>query len=267
MSRISERVRFDSHASHSLAGIVDRPSQGVASAVVVFSHCFTCGKDLKTIVRISRTLASRGIAVLRFDMAGIGESGGDFSASNFRTNQLDLRAAIAFAAERIGPVTGLVGHSFGGAASLAIAGDSPPTSLRAVVTVAAPSDTTHLATLLDRMDPDIARGGVGRVTIGARDWTIRRETLDDFREQDLPGRIANVAVPTLIFHSPVDNTVAFDHALRIQTLIQGSQRGGTASLVTLPEADHLVIGDQRDVTYVAETTAAFLLRYAASTTG
>lgn len=264
MSRISERVRFESHTNHSLAGIIDRPSQGVPRAVVVFSHCFTCGKDLKTIVRISRVLASHGIAVLRFDMAGIGESGGDFSASNFHTNQLDVRAAIAFAAERVGPVTGLVGHSFGGAASLAIAGDSPPAALSAVVTVAAPSDTTHLAALLDRMNPEIARAGHGRVTIGARDWTVRRETLDDFREQDLPGRIAKVAVPTLIFHSPADDTVAFDHALRIQSLIQGSERDGTASLVTLPGADHLMIGDQRDVGFVAETTAAFLLRYAAS---
>lgn len=234
--------------------------------VAVFSHCFTCNKDLKAIVRISRALAARGITVLRFDMMGLGGSEGDFSHSNFTTNLADLRAAIQFASGEIGRVTGLVGHSFGGAASLAIAGETAGMAgaPQAVVSLAAPSDTVHLAKLLSTMDPTIERDGVGTVSIGGRSWTIRREMLDDFRSHDLTAMISRIVCPTLLFHSPADKTVGLDHAIRILGLIQSSPQiaSPAASLVTLVGADHLLTRDAADLELVADMAAAFLLRYA-----
>ena len=266
MSRSSNRVRFPSGSGVSLAGIVERPVDRDSVAVAVFSHCFTCSKDLKPIVRISRRLAECGITVLRFDMTGLGESEGDFSSTSFSSNLRDLQGAVAFAAEELGPVSVLLGHSFGGAASLALASRVASLemlrSLRAVVTLAAPSDTGHLAALLSRMDPAIDRLGIGRVSIGGRGWSIRREMLEDFRQHDLPSQIAKVTLPTLIFHSPADTTVGFDHAIRIQSLIQGAAGENMASLVALPGADHLLIDDPRDLEFTASATAAFIHRYA-----
>lgn len=266
----SYRVKFDGSEGFALAGIVDRPA-GVdftGMPVVVFSHCFTCNKDLKAIVRISRAIASHGISVLRFDMTGLGGSEGDFSHTNFTTNLADLRAAIKFASGELGPVTALMGHSFGGAASLAIAGETSGTSiaLRAVVSLAAPSDTVHLAKLLSTMNPAIDRDGVGVVSIGGRSWTIRREMLADFRTHDLTGLISRIECPTLLFHSPVDQTVGLDHAIRIMGLIQSSPQTAApaASLITLAGADHLLVRDAADLDLVADSAAAFLLRYARS---
>jgi putative redox protein len=81
---------------------------------VVFSHCFTCNKDLKAIVRLGRDLAARGVTVLRYDMTGLGNSDGDFSKTDFTTNLADLRAAVAYMLGAFGRVTGLLGHSFTG---------------------------------------------------------------------------------------------------------------------------------------------------------
>ncbi len=71
--RSSYRVTFAGGHGATLAGIVDRPTAEPPQdgfPVVVFSHCFTCNKDLKAIVRIARAMAESGVVVLRYDMTG-----------------------------------------------------------------------------------------------------------------------------------------------------------------------------------------------------
>ncbi len=276
MTRSSYRVKFPGGAGFDLAGIVDEPPQVVSglipeteapAPIAVFSHCFTCNKDLKAIVRVARGLAARGVRVLRFDMTGLGGSDGDFSRTSFTTNLNDLRAAIQFASETLGPVGALIGHSLGGAASLAFAGglsqSDTPTSIGCIVTLAAPSDTKHLAALLATMNPGIEADGIGDVVIGGIRWTVRREMLADFRGHDLPGWVAQIRQRLLLFQSPDDGTVGLDHALRIMSLAQSASGGrGTASLALLPGADHLLSNSAADLDYVATTAAAFIHRYA-----
>jgi putative redox protein len=260
--RQSYRVQFPGGSGFPLAGIVDRPSDAAVAPVAVFSHCFTCNKDLKAIVRISRALAVAGIAVLRFDMTGLGGSEGDFSQTNFSSNLADLAAAIQFATAQLGPVQAIIGHSFGGAAALATAGRGTAPDLRSLITIAAPSDTLHLADLLQRLDATIAASGKGTVTIGGIHWTITRQMLEDFRSHDLPRMISAVQVPTLLFHSPQDRTLSFDHAVRIMGLIQNSPAGPPpASLLVLHGADHLLATDQADIDLVTTTAAAWIRRW------
>ena len=70
-------------------------------AYALFAHCFTCSKNIKAIAHISRALTREGIAVLRFDFTGLGESEGDFSDTNFSSNVDDLIRAAAFLKSRI----------------------------------------------------------------------------------------------------------------------------------------------------------------------
>lgn len=266
MARKSYRVQFSGGSGFQLAGIIDRPDDDPSAPVVVFSHCFTCNKDLKAIVRISRALAENGIAVLRYDMTGLGSSQGDFSHTNFTTNVADLTAAIEFACVEFQTETvSLLGHSFGGAASLAYAGSSAGHQhVAALVTLAAPSDTHHLAALLARMDPAIESDGEGTVTIGGLKWRIYRHMLEDFRSHEVTATIPKIKAPTLLLHSPVDETLAYDHALRIMGLIQGSPETDTpVSLMTLAGADHLLATNPKDIEFVAEVVSAFVKRYAA----
>jgi len=52
MARTTQRVQFPGHARNLLAGIVELPEESPVG-FILFSHCFTCNKDLKAIVRIS----------------------------------------------------------------------------------------------------------------------------------------------------------------------------------------------------------------------
>ncbi len=265
-------MRFDGGNGFPLAGIVDQATECDPPPLAVFAHCFTCNKDLKAIVRISRFLAEHGVTVLRFDMTGLGGSEGDFSETNFTTNLADLRAAGRFADAEWAPPSALIGMSFGGAASLAtaarpqLADESCWRKLAAVATLAAPSDTQHLAELMVRSNPQIAEAGIGEVTIGGRPWKITAQMLEDFRRHRLPALIPQVAVPLLICHSPRDTTVGYDQALRILQLAgtPSTTRSDPppASLLTLDQADHLLSTDPRDLSYVAESIAAFIHRYA-----
>ncbi|MCA9107135.1 MAG: hypothetical protein KDA83_17075, partial [Planctomycetales bacterium] len=73
-------MKFPTQRGHELVGILERPT-GPVRFQAVAAHCFTCTKDLKTLVKLSRELVRRGIAVFRFDFTGLGESQGDFSTS------------------------------------------------------------------------------------------------------------------------------------------------------------------------------------------
>jgi putative redox protein len=238
-----------------LAGIVEIPT-GSVWAWAVFTHCFTCTKDLKAIVRISRRLAEHGIGVLRFDCTGLGDSEGDFGATNFSTTCLDLIAAAQFLAAEYAPPTLLIGHSFGGAASLACA--LKISSVRAVATIAAPSDTQHLAIRIAGESPDIDAVGAGDFSVGGQTYRLRRQLLEDLRAFDLSSEISRLDLPHIIFHSPTDETLGLQHAL---TLFQSGS--GPKTFVTLDGADHLLVSQPRDVNYVGDMIATWLRHCAA----
>lgn len=238
----AERINFENHEGVSLAGIVDRPD-GESWLTAVLAHCFTCTKDLKAIVKISRALANVGITVLRFDFTGLGGSQGDFSESNFQTNIQDLDAAVHWMVEKEGSVDLLIGHSLGGAAVMASAMHLE--TVQGVVTLASPSDTVHLADVLDGLNPAIETKGVGDVVIGGITHTIKKQMLDSLRSFELQASIHGLKKPHLILHSPADKTVDYVHALQLL-----DWTGGPKSLITLNGSDHLLInrkGDPEDV--------------------
>ncbi len=149
-----ERFQFTGSEGNQLAAALDTPD-GAISAYALFAHCFTCGKDVLAAKRIAVALAAKGIAVLRFDFTGLGSSEGDFANSTFSSNVADLvRAADHLRETRKAPAI-LIGHSLGGAAILAAAGQIP--DAKAVVTIAAPSDPAHVTGLFKDRIEDIRK--------------------------------------------------------------------------------------------------------------
>lgn len=253
----SRRVQFENEQGIRLGGILELPDSS-PSAFGIFSHCFTCGKDLKAIARISRLLAQSGLAILRFDFTGLGSSQGHFPDTDFNDNLADVAAAIRFLTDHYDSPALLIGHSLGGAAMMATAPDLP--SARGLVTIASPSTTHHLADYLARTNPAIVEQGEGEVVIGGRPWTLRKGLLESLRDQDLESAIRRISVPHLIMHPPEDDTLPFWHAER---LFEWS--GGDRTFVTLSGADHLLVDNPADVPFVAETIVSWFRRYGSET--
>jgi putative redox protein len=206
------RVTFPGSSGDELAARLDLPP-GPVRAYALFAHCFTCSKDTFAVHRIASELAMRGIGVLRFDFTGLGESGGEFAGTNFSSNIEDLRRAAAYLAEHHGPAELLIGHSLGGAAVLAAAGDM--SEVRAVVTIGAPADAEHVLQNFHADLDAIERTGEAAVQLAGRRFTVRRQFLDDVREQNLQPRIHDLHRPLLILHAPGDEVVGIENATRI----------------------------------------------------
>jgi putative redox protein len=248
----AERFDFPNAAGERLAALLDRPA-GNPRAFALFAHCFTCGKDIRAAKRIAEGLTARGIAVLRFDFTGLGASEGEFANTNFSSNVADLVAAANHLRRTQQAPAILIGHSLGGAAVLAAAGEVP--EARAVVTIAAPADPSHVTGLLkDRVEDIRARGEV-EVTLAGRPFRIRREFLDDVAEQRLEQRIGKLGKALLVMHSPTDAIVGIDNASHIFLAAKHPK-----SFVSLADADHL-LSKTRDAVYVADVIAAWAERY------
>lgn len=246
----TENIEFPNGRGQTLAARLDRPD-GAARATALFAHCFTCDKTAKAAVRISRALAGLGVAVLRFDFTGLGESEGELTG--FSANVEDLLAA-ARELERLGqPPALLIGHSLGGAAALAGAGDIA--SVKAVATIAAPAEVQHVLKLLGDDVAKIEAEGAAEVKIGGRPFTIRRDFVEDARMHDLPDRIARLRRALLVLHSPIDNVVAIDNATKIFLAARHPK-----SFVSLDHADHLLTRGE-DADYAAAVIAAWAGRY------
>jgi len=248
----TERFQFTSSEGHRLAAALDLPERE-PTAYALFAHCFTCGKDVLAARRVASALAAKGIAVLRFDFTGLGSSGGDFANSTFSSNVADLvRAADHLRETRKAPAL-LIGHSLGGAAILAAAGQIP--DARAVVTIAAPSDPAHVTHLFKDRIEDIREHGKVEVQLAGRPFQIKREFLDDIAEHKLTAHVAKLHKALLVMHSPTDDTVGIDNATHIFVAAKHPK-----SFVSLAGADHLLSG-KRDAAYVADVIAAWAERY------
>jgi len=247
-----EPVTFTGREGQKLAARLDRPEEA-PRAFALFAHCFTCGKDVFAAARIAQQLTAHGVAVLRFDFTGIGASEGEFANTNFSSNVADLVAAAAHLREAMQAPALLIGHSLGGAAVLAAAGDVPEAT--AVVTIAAPSDPSHVTGLFRDSVPRIEADGEAKVMLAGRPFQIKRQFLADVAEQRLAEKIARLRRALLVMHSPVDDTVDISNATRIFTAAKHPK-----SFVSLNGADHLLTR-RADAIYAANMIAAWVEPY------
>jgi putative redox protein len=248
----SERFEFEGAQGQRLSGRLDLPEQ-TPRAFALFAHCFTCTKSSVAAVRVARALSAKGFGVLRFDFAGLGESGGDFADSTFSGSVGDLVAAAHAMAVRGAAPGLLIGHSLGGAAVLAAASRLP--EVRAVVTIGAPFDVGHVTHLFAGGLDRLREQGEAEVDIGGRPFKLRRAFIDDLAVHDQGARIAALRRALLVLHAPADKTVAIDNAAAI---FQSARH--PKSFVSLDDADHLLTR-AADAQYAAEVIAAWASRY------
>lgn len=246
-----KKFTFNNAEGHQLAGRLELPDHPTRQ-VALFAHCFTCGKDILAATRISRGLAAKGLAVLRFDFTGLGNSQGDFSNTDFSSNVQDLISASSALEQEGYEVKLLIGHSLGGAAVLACAHQLP--GVQAVVTIGAPAEPKHVEHLFTGRLEAIEEGEA-EVKLGGRTFHIRKQFLEDIRGQSQLQKVGSLGKALLVFHAPLDNTVGIENAAAIYQAAKHPK-----SFVSLDSADHL-LSNPADSAYVAEVILSWVSRY------
>ncbi len=255
MARL-RKLRFPNAAGELLAGALSLPA-ATPRGFVLFAHCFTCGKDIPAAARIARALTDQGFAVLRFDFTGLGGSDGDFAATTFSSNVRDLIAAADHLREHHQAPVLVIGHSLGGTAAVCAAPFIE--ECRGVAVIAAPASPAHIERHLAADRARLESTGEAAVEIAGRTFTLSRRFFDDLRRHPVSERIAALARPLLIFHSPADPVVDIREA---EVLFEGARH--PKSFIALDGADHM-LSRPADARYVAVMAANWLQRYLPNT--
>lgn len=247
------KVSFKNKEGYELRANLEVPADGHPHSYVIFAHCFTCSRNYTATRIISRALTHDGFAVLRFDFTGLGDSEGDFADTNFTSNVEDLVSAAAWLTEHHRAPIMLIGHSLGGAAVIHAA--HKISSIKAVVTLNAPSRPDHVKHLLRDDIGTISRLGKARVNISGREFHIRSSFLKDLDNRNTAKKIAELNCALLILHSPQDAIVNIVNAEEIYRSAVHPK-----SYVSLDGADHL-LSNKKDAQYVGRLIAGWVSRY------
>lgn len=249
----TQRADFRNRQGARLGGRLDLPDAGEPVAYAVFAHCFGCTKNLKTMGYLDRALTEAGVAVLRFDFTGLGDSEGEFADTTFTSNVTDVAAAAEYLAENYRAPRLLIGHSLGGAAVIQAARQIP--SAAAVVTIAAPSEFSHLSNTIVSQAPEIEQTGEAEVMLAGRRFHIKKQFVDDLERRSMADIVGSLRLPLLTLHAPEDDIVPMAAAERIFAMANQPK-----SLVALDRADHLLLKPE-DAEYAGRIIACWFGRY------
>lgn len=248
-----EKISFKNRQGHTLSAKLELPLTSPILGYALFAHCFTCNKNLTAVRNISKALTKSGIAVVRFDFTGLGDSEGEFENTNFSSNVEDLEDMAAHIREHYEYPSMLIGHSLGGAAAIFAAARLP--QLKAVITIGAPSQPEHVSHLLRDNIDQILMDGEALVSIGGRDFKVKKQFLEDIKNINMVPILQSIKKPLLVMHSPQDITVSIENAAKIYQSAKHPK-----SFVSLDGADHL-LSNKEDSLYAGKIIAAWSHRY------
>jgi len=259
----AEHVRIPTGRGYDLAGTLTRPVLNRTVAVVVtISGSGPQERDSRISLvpgyalfrDIADSLARRGIATLRYDDRGIGESGGIESVSTATSADFadDARSAVAWLAKRPdidSTRIALLGHSEGGIIAPMVAASMP--TVRAVALLAGPAYTGRRVIMgqnreaIDNMAGFTAsqRDSIWK-TIPARLDTLGRTNpwMGFFMTHDPLVTARTVKQPVLVLQGNTDHQVTPEQA---DSLAAAFRAGGNRNVTMkrFPVTNHLFLTD------------------------
>ncbi len=249
----SHKVEFTNALGYKLSAKLELPANQHPHSFALFAHVFTGNKNLTATRHISRALTLDGVAVLRFDFTGLGDSEGNFADTTFSSNVEDLIAAAKYLEDNYQAPKIIIGHSLGGAAAIFAAARLE--SVLTIATIGTPSEPEHVSHLLADSLETIEANGAARVNVGGRIFTIKKEFLDDIRSKNMFETLRTLRKPILILHSPQDRIVEIENAAKIYHASYHPK-----SFVTLDGADHM-LSNKNDAAYAGSLIASWATRY------
>jgi len=228
-------VEFRNRRGKWLRGMMHLPAGARARRApgVVFFHGFT-GDRMEShwmFIKCARALARAGVASLRFDFYGSGESDGEFRAATLASEIADAQDAVAFFRRQKGidrARVGLCGLSLGGCITACIA---QRVEAKAVVTWSAVAHPAILQEIMRSVLQPVS-GSRHLVEYDAREISLRFiSSAPRYKPVNL---LSAFRGPTLIIHPGEDAHVPLSHA---EDLYQAAG-AKIKQKVIIPRADH-----------------------------
>lgn len=244
-------LTFKNRNNMELSARLDLPT-GKPKTYALFAHCFSCSKNIKAAYHISHSLAHKGIAVLRFDFTGIGDSEGQFEDTNFSSNVDDIVDASNYLVDHYESPKILIGHSLGGTAVIKAAKSLK--DLKAIVTIGSPFKPSHVEKIITNSGETDKQMDYS-IKLGNKTFKIKKQFLDDLKDSDINDDLSSLNKALLVMHSPFDNVVSIDSASDIFLKAKHPK-----SFISLDNADHL-LSEQSDSIYVGKLISEWASKY------
>lgn len=237
-----------------LAMVLTTPVGGPAQGLMVMLHGGPGGQkdgpeDLYS--TLAKILGTRGIASLRFDFRGVGESGGRYRDMTITRSVSEYEEVWSLARSLGFRRVGVIGESYGATIALRSALADPD-----VVCLLWPAiyflDVTF-APFVTADKLEIARRDGFTVEDGVE---VGLPFLEEILEvRDAEAGVRGISVPTLVIHGTSDREVPFTQSERANALLTEPKK-----LVLVEEGDHcLVRPEEREV--VNKEIVSWLERY------
>ena len=211
-----EQERFTlTRPGYDLSAVLHLPATPPPWRAAIITHGLFSSKSSEKHLRSATTLAGLGLAAVRFDSRGCGESGGRIEATTLSGQVEDSGAVLehVLADPRISGEPVLMGSSFGGAASLLLAARRG--GVKGVVSWSAPCDFRSLADRRDELE-----------------FQMDQEFFDDLESLEILPRVKGLS-PCLVVHGELDETVPLAQAHALAGAL-----GHPVRLVVVKGADH-----------------------------
>ena len=237
-----------------LSAVIQKPNlkSGDKCRMVMILHGFTGRKNERLLTAIADALEARGLASIRFDFNGHGESEGAFSEMTVLNEIEDAKKVFEYVRDmRYVDGVSVAGHSQGGVVASMLAGELGAEDIHSVVLLA------PAAVLRD----DAIRGNVFGVQFDAgnppetvklfENYSIGREYILTAQTLQIYPTAEKFTGPVCLIHGTADRIVPYTYSEHYNRLYRNSE------LHLMPGADHGFNGFEKEA---AEIAADFLMK-------
>jgi dipeptidyl aminopeptidase/acylaminoacyl peptidase len=240
-----------------IVGMLHLPEGRGRSPAALLLHGFTGNRTEahRIFVKLSRALAEHGIASLRFDYRGSGDSAGNFEEMTIRSEIADSLEAVRFLARhrRVNSRRlALVGLSMGGAVASYLVGRDR-TRFRTVALWAPVADGSGILDGFSTPEAVASLAETGITDHGGN--LVGVQFIRQFAEMKPLREIVKSRCPVLLVHGARDETVPADHSDQYEKTLLAHKR--LVKKVIIAAADHTFSRHVWEQRVIAETTDWF----------
>jgi len=236
-------VRIESRVGQ-LTGVLHLPAGVDSPPCVIGSHGLYSDRESGKLQELGHSLVRNGVAFLRYDCMGCGDSDGDFSNTTLASRVEDLSEVVAWVRSQDGldsARVALMGSSMGAFASLCLAATDGGVAATAAWAAPATFDDLHDEEEQQGTKEETVPDGEPLLRLGPDFYRT-------LHTPDLPAMAP--ALATVIFlHGDADETVPLAHAVLLHRLAGEPKR-----IEIFPGGDHRFSDDEQRARAVSFST-------------